>query len=245
MPPLSAPPGWGQGTTPAVPAPLAAPFPSAPSSLFDPPAGATLPVAAHGGPDAAPGRPGSRMSRAAWGGALAGLCGLVALCWGLYHLLASIRIVSVFLAGAPLINSGDITLIAVGCLVLLVALVACIVGVVRSRPRTVPALFLVALIVVPVPACMYSLAQGVNRLQVNTSEEVRALSSDLVGGVTSRGSELASMDPAELEQALRSLDPAEVSSTLDTLEAFGVDVPEAQRQALLDGLATVREGSSH
>ncbi|WP_126622308.1 hypothetical protein [Actinomyces bovis] len=147
-------------------------------------------------------------SRTVLAGALLTICAVVLLAWSSYQLLASIRIFAVLLGESGLLNGGALGGFALGALLALVGSVTALVGLVRSRPRLVPALLFIAAMVLPAVAAAEGTHQGAQALGAQT---------------------VASVD----DYAAR-IEPQDVNKVYDALEAFGIKVPG--REQVIEGL---------
>ncbi|QQM67727.1 hypothetical protein [Actinomyces weissii] len=154
-----------------------------------------------------------RSSRAVAAGVLLTVCASGLLAWSAYTLLASLRVFAVLLGEASLLNGQALGGLLAGALLALVACVLVLVGVVRSRPRWVPALLLVVSLVLPAVATAAGLHQGGQELERST---------------------LASVN----EYASR-IEPEDVNTVYDYLESFGIKAPG--REQVVEGLRQARE----
>jgi len=247
------------GQTPAGPPPLApvaqGPLasqastfpPTAPSAPLPVPATSTVGLVPPAGASVAPlvmppgqvaskrDRASRRRSRATW--ISAGLCAAsVALIgFGAYDLLASIDLLGVITGGEPLVSSFALTRFGTGVVVSVVAFILAIAATVRSRPRLLPALVLVATLLLPLPVFVFSVSSGVDAFQTNAMSDINAVRETVVAaasGAVSLGEgdvgALVNMDPAQARRA---------REAIGTLEGFGVDVPH--RQEILDALEQI------
>lgn len=107
------------------------------------PVQAPIPPAGQYAPAAAPER-GRRYSTAVFAAGLLTLVACALLAWSAYTMLASLKVFEVVLGRASLVSGLVIGTFALGALLPLIAFIASIIGVARSRARIVPALVLVA-----------------------------------------------------------------------------------------------------
>lgn len=134
---------------------------------------------------------------------------LALLGWGCYDLLASVRVLDVVTQGAPIINKGDLLMIAVGAVLAAVACVLALVATFRWRPIAAPAALLVLALALPLAVTLFSVVRG--------GEEFK----------TRNLADIASYQESATQVAA-SVDVEQVEATLDQLEAFGITVPGKQ-----------------
>ena len=123
------------------------------------PGGAPVPPAEPYARAAAPERR-RRYSTAALVAGLLTVCACGLLGWSAYTLLASVKVFEVILGQGSLVSGTVIAVFGLGAVVALIAFITSIVGVARSRARFVPALVLLATLVLPAVATGYGIQQG-------------------------------------------------------------------------------------
>ena len=139
-------------------------------------------------------------------------CGLLA--WSAYTLLASLKVFDVILGNGSLVSGLVIGAFGLGAVLALVAFIASIIGVARSRARIVPALVLVAALILPAVATAGGLQQGGKALYDRTLTEA----SNYIGQI----------------------DTEDINSLYDRFKAFGIALPG--RQQIIDVLNGVGKG---
>ena len=139
-------------------------------------------------------------------------CGLLA--WSAYTLLASLKVFDVILGNGSLVSGLVIGAFGLGAVLALVAFIASIIGVARSRARIVPALVLVAALIRPAVATAGGLQQGGKALYDRTLTEA----SNYIGQI----------------------DTEDINSLYDRFKAFGIALPG--RQQIIDVLNGVGKG---
>ena len=139
-------------------------------------------------------------------------CGLLA--WSAYTLLASLKVFEVILGRASLVSGLVIGTFALGALLPLIAFIASIIGVARSRARIVPALVLVAALILPAVATAGGLQQG--------------------------GKALYDQTLADAQNYIGQVDTGDVNALYDRFKAFGVNLPG--RQEIIDVLNGLGRG---
>ena len=141
-----------------------------------------------------------------------GACGLLG--WSAYTLLASVKVFEVILGQGSLVSGTVIAVFGLGAVVALIAFITSIVGVARSRARLVPALVLLAALVLPAVATGYGIQQG--------------------------GKTLYDQTLADAQNYIGQIDTGDVNALYDRFKAFGVNLPG--RQQIVDVLNGVGRG---
>lgn len=177
------------------------------------PGGAPVPPADTYTRPAAPERR-RRYSTAALAAGLLTLTACALLAWSAYTLLASLKIFEVILGRSPLVSGLVIGAFGLGALIALIAFIASIIGVARSRARIVPALILVAALILPAAATAGGLRQG--------------------------GEVLYDRTLTEAQNYIGQIDVGDVNALYDRFKAFGVNLPG--RQQIIDILNGVGRG---
>ena len=165
------------------------------------PGGAPVPPAEPYARAAAPDRR-RRYSTAAFVAGLLTVCACGLLGWSAYTLLASVKVFKVILGQGSLVSGT------------LIAFITSIVGVARSRARLVPALVLLAALVLPAVATGYGIQQG--------------------------GKTLYNQTLADAQNYIGQIDTGDVNALYDRFKAFGVNLPG--RQQIVDVLNGVGRG---
>ena len=177
------------------------------------PVQAPIPPAGQYAPAAAPER-GRRYSTAVFAAGLLTLVACALLAWSAYTLLASLKVFDVILGNGSLVSGLVIGAFGLGAVLALVAFIASIIGVARSRARIVPALVLVAALILPAVATAGGLQQGGKALYDRTLTEA----SNYIGQI----------------------DTEDINSLYDRFKAFGIALPG--RQQIIDVLNGVGKG---
>ena len=177
------------------------------------PVQAPIPPAGQYAPAAAPER-GRRYSTAVFAAGILTLVACALLAWSAYTLLASLKVFDVILGNGSLVSGLVIGAFGLGAVLALVAFIASIIGVARSRARIVPALVLVAALILPAVATAGGLQQGGKALYDRTLTEA----SNYIGQI----------------------DTEDINSLYDRFKAFGIALPG--RQQIIDVLNGVGKG---
>ena len=177
------------------------------------PVQAPIPSAGQYAPAAAPER-GRRYSTAVFAAGLLTLVACALLAWSAYTMLASLKVFEVILGRASLVSGLVIGTFALGALLPLIAFIASIIGVARSRARIVPALVLVAALILPAVATAGGLQQG--------------------------GKALYDQTLADAQNYIGQVDTGDVNALYDRFKAFGVNLPG--RQEIIDVLNGLGRG---
>ena len=177
------------------------------------PGGAPVPPAEPYARAAAPERR-RRYSTAALVAGLLTVCACGMLGWSAYTLLASVKVFEVILGHGSLVSGTVIAVFGLGAVVALIAFITSIVGVARSRARFVPALVLLAALVLPAVATGYGIQQG--------------------------GKTLYDQTLADAQNYIGQIDTGDVNALYDRFKAFGVNLPG--RQQIIDVLNGVGRG---
>ena len=177
------------------------------------PVQAPIPPAGQYAPAAAPER-GRRYSTAVFAAGLLTLVACALLAWSAYTMLASLKVFEVILGRASLVSGLVIGTFALGALLPLIAFIASIIGVARSRARIVPALVLVAALILPAVATAGGLQQG--------------------------GKALYDQTLADAQNYIGQVDTGDVNALYDRFKAFGVNLPG--RQEIIDVLNGLGRG---
>ena len=177
------------------------------------PGGAPVPPAEPYARAAAPERR-RRYSTAAFVAGLLTVCACGLLGWSAYTLLASVKVFKVILGQGSLVSGTVIAVFGLGAVVALIAFITSIVGVARSRARFVPALVLLAALVLPAVATGYGIQQG--------------------------GEALYNQTLADAQNYIGQIDTGDVNALYDRFKAFGVNLPG--RQQIIDVLNGVGRG---
>ncbi|OFR47538.1 hypothetical protein HMPREF2883_11085 [Actinomyces sp. HMSC075C01] len=143
--------------------------------------------------------PEPRRSRALWAGIVMVALACALLGVGSYAFLASIRVFDVIFQGAGLISWPSVAVVVTGASLAFVAVVISIVAMVRTRPRTMAAVLVLASLVLPAAAMTAGGHYGTSALKDHT------------------------MDQA-LKYAGR-VEPEQVDTVLGKVEALGVPIP--------------------
>ena len=177
------------------------------------PGGAPVPPAEPYARAAAPERR-RRYSTAAFVAGLLTVCACGLLGWSAYTLLASVKVFKVILGQGSLVSGTVIAVFGLGAVVALIAFITSIIGVARSRARLVPALVLLAALVLPAVATGYGIQQG--------------------------GKTLYDQTLADAQNYIGQIDTGDVNALYDRFKAFGVNLPG--RQQIIDVLNGVGRG---
>ena len=177
------------------------------------PVQAPIPPAGQYAPAAAPER-GRRYSTAVFAAGILTLVACALLAWSAYTMLASLKVFEVVLGRASLVSGLVIGTFALGALLPLIAFIASIIGVARSRARIVPALVLVAALILPAVATAGGLQQG--------------------------GKALYDQTLADAQNYIGQVDTGDVNALYDRFKAFGVNLPG--RQEIIDVLNGLGRG---
>ena len=177
------------------------------------PGGAPVPPAEPYARAAAPERR-RRYSTAALVAGLLTVCACGLLGWSAYTLLASVKVFEVILGQGSLVSGTVIAVFGLGAVVALIAFITSIVGVARSRARFVPALVLLAALVLPAVATGYGIQQG--------------------------GEALYKQTLADAQGYIGQIDTGDVNALYDRFKAFGVNLPG--RQEIIDVLNGLGRG---
>ena len=177
------------------------------------PGGAPVPPAEPYARAAAPERR-RRYSTAAFVAGLLTVCACGLLGWSAYTLLASVKVFKVILGQGSLVSGTVIAVFGLGAVVALIAFITSIIGVARSRARLVPALVLLAALVLPAVATGYGIQQG--------------------------GKTLYDQTLADAQNYIGQIDTGDVNALYDRFKAFGVNLPG--RQEIIDVLNGLGRG---
>lgn len=161
----------------------------------------------------APSRP-NGIDLSTWWSLGLGVAGTIAICWGLFRMIATFDPVGSVLDGDPLVAPWSLPILLTSSVVLLAAFIVGIVAIIRSRQKLVPILVTVALLIAPPVALSLSATEGTNTAVTRITADIR--------------------------NRTEGLSASEVEELVALLEQWGVVVPGSEE--LISILETVEAG---